>query len=134
MAFSNEEKRQIRSFLGYSGGFRDNNVRLESMFDVIGARDEEAAYARVLLGLIADVDDALSEVGTSTEETGALKQVDEIHWHPISETSSSTSDSAPTGTKWGEVLIERLRALFDVPLGSRYFRRSPLDPGPFPLG
>lgn len=121
MAFTSAEKRQIRSYLGYSGGFRDRGVRLESMMDVVGAQVEESAYARVLLGQIEDIDEAIIAGGSTTTATyGALKKVDEIEFHPV--TSESGSTETLTGESLGEVLIERLRALFDVPLNGRYFR------------
>ena len=121
MAFTSAEKRQIRSYLGYSGGFRDRGVRLESMMTVVGDQVEESAYARVLLGQIEDIDTAIiAGGGSSTATYGAVKKVDEIEFHPV--TSDSGSTSTLSGEELGEVLIERLRALFDVPLNGRYFR------------
>lgn len=138
MAFTASEKRQIRSFLGYSGGFRDRGVRLESMMDVVGSQAEESAYARELLDQIAEVDEALNDTGTSATSTatyGALKKVDEVEFWPVTETSgASSAASTIVGRDWGEILIERLRALMGVELGGRYFRKTRMSNGVFDLG
>lgn len=136
MAFTASEKRQIRSYLGYSGGFRDRGVRLESMMNVVGEQTEEATYARSLLTQIAAVDTALAASGSSSTAAtyGALKKVDEIEFHPVTGDSGSGSSSTIAGRDWGEILIERLRALFHVELAGRYFRTTGLNSEPFPLG
>lgn len=124
MAFTSSEKRQIRSYLGYSGGFRDYNVTLESMMDVVGSEVDESAYARTLLTGISDVDANLAGTGGggSSATYGTIKKVDEIEFFPV--TSGSGSSSTLSGIDYGEVLIERLRALFSVELAGRYFRSS----------
>ncbi len=123
MAFNSSEKRQIRSYLGRSGGFRDSDYVLESMMDVVGAQVDESAYARELLASIADVDASLAGSGSGSSATyGAVKKVDEIEFHPLSSGESGTTTLS--GVSYGEVLIERLRALFGVELTGRYFRSS----------
>lgn len=124
MPFTSSEKRQVRTYLGYSGGFRDLNYRLESMFEVIGDDVDALAYARELLVAIDAVDDAIASSGTSgsSAEYGAVKKVDEIEFHDIKDGSSGTSTLS--GRKYGEVLIERLRTLFGVDLEGYYFRGS----------
>jgi hypothetical protein len=136
MAFTATEKRQIRSYLGYSGGFRDRGVRLESMMTVVGDQTEEAAYARTILTSLAAVDTAIaaSGVSSSTATYGSLKQVDEVQFYPVTDSSSSASSATLSGVAYGEVLIERLRALFDVPLNGRYYRTGMFNSEPFPLG
>lgn len=131
--FTSAEKRSIRSYLGYSGGFRDRGVRLESMMDVVGAQTDEAAYARDLLTKIAAIDTAIISGGSSSSATyGAIKKVDEIEFHPV--TGDSASTSTLSGEDLGEVLIERLRALFDVPLNGKYFRSGFSNTFPIALG
>lgn len=123
MAFTSSEKRQIRSYLGYSGGYRDSTVSLESMLDVVASQVDEAAYARDLLTKIAAVDAALASSGSGSSATyGAVKKVDELEFYDV--TSSSGGTSTLSGVEYGEVLIERLRALFGVEMIGRYFRRS----------
>lgn len=134
MAFTNSEKRSIRSYLGYSGGFRDRGVRLESMMTVVGDQTEEAAYARTILTALADVDTSLASGGTgSSASYGTLKKVDEVEFYPIDESGGSAT-TILAGIAYGEVLIERLRSLFDVPLNGHYYRASARNEGPFPLG
>lgn len=134
MAFSSSEKRSIRSFLGYSGGFRDRGVRLESMMDVVGAQTDEAAYARTILASLADIDTALASSGSTSSATyGALKKVEEVEFFSPEQSGGATV-STLSGIEYGEVLIERLRALFDVPLNGRYYRTGMANTGPFPLG
>jgi hypothetical protein len=120
--FSSSVKRQIRSYLGYSGGFRDNNIRLESMMDVVANQVDEAAYAMSLLTAIDTVDTALAGAGGSGSSAsyGAVKQVDEVEFYDIKD--GSTGTSTLSGVEYGEVLIERLRALLCVELAGRYFR------------
>lgn len=143
MPFSSEEKRKIRSYLGYSGGFRDRGVRLESMMDVVGAQPDEYEYALTLLDQIDAVDVAMNATGSSATSTisgtGALKKVDEIEWWKPSDSVVngvvvSSQSTAVVGRDWGEVLIERLRALFCVDLAGRYFRKGGGCSGPFQLG
>lgn len=135
MAFTSTEKRQIRTYLGYSGGFRDRGVRLESMMTVVGEQLDEAAYARELLTQIAAVDAAIVESGSSSGAStyGSVKKVDEVEFHSIKDSNGATT-TILTGVALGEVLIERLRALFDVPLNSRYFQATRQGNQPFPLG
>ena len=122
--FTATEKMKIRRYLGYSGGYRDSTISLESMMTVVANQVDEAAYARELLVSIAAVDTALASSGSSSSATyGAVKKVDEIEFHPI--TSGSGSTSTLSGVEYGEVLIERLRALFGIELAGRYFRSSP---------
>lgn len=126
MAFTSSEKRQIRSYLGYSGGYRDTTVSLESMLDVVASQVDEAAYCRDLLTKIAAVDTALAASGSSGSSAtyGAVKKVDEIEFFSPSDSSGGTT-TAISGIAYGEVLIERLRALFGIELVGRYFRSSP---------
>lgn len=121
MAFTSSEKRQIRSYLGYSGGYRDRGIALESMMDVVGEQVDEAAYARELLAGIDEIDQSLADSGSGASATyGALKKVDEIEFYDTK--LGTTATTTLTGVKYGEVLIERLRALFGVELAGRYFR------------
>lgn len=124
MAFTSSEKRQIRSYLGYSGGFRDSNYILESMMEVVGAQVDESAYARDLLSKISDIDDSLAGTsgGGSSATYGPVKKVDEIEFWDITAENAGTATTLLSGIKYGEVLIERLRALFGVELVGRYFR------------
>ncbi len=122
MAFTESEKSQIRRYLGFSGGYRDRSYILESMLDVVGDNTVDAEYARELLAGIVAVDEAMANTGTSGNAStyGSIKQVDEISFHPI--TAESTGVTIIAGYKYGEVLIERLRALLGVDLQGHYFR------------
>lgn len=121
--FTSSEKRQIRSYLGYSGGFRDSNYVLESMMNVVGDQVEESAYARVLLASLAEIDLALGTLSTNTSTAGTIKKVDEIEFYPV--TSESAAFTNLSNIEYGEILIERLRALFGVTLVGKYFRSAP---------
>ncbi len=125
--FTSSEKRQIRSYLGYSGGYRDMGIALEGMMDVVANQVDEAAYARDLLTKIAAVDAAIDASGSSGGggTYGAVKAVDEIEFYDVKSGASATTTLS--GVKYGEVLIERLRALFGVDLAGRYFRNGPVS-------
>jgi hypothetical protein len=91
------------------------------MMDVVGAQVEESAYARTLLTAIADVDESLAGTGGGASASyGTVKKVDEIEFYPV--TSESGSSSTLNGIEYGEILIERLRALMGVELAGKYFR------------
>ncbi len=104
------------------------------MMTVVGDQVEESAYARTLLTSLAAVDTAIAAGGSGSGATyGALKAVDEVSFYAPSE-SDGASTTTLSGVSYGEVLIERLRALFDVPLNGRYYRTTTLGTQPFPLG
>ena len=89
--------------------------------EVVGAQTEEAAYCRALLTSIAEVDTALAGTGGGSSATyGAVKKVDELEFYDV--TSGSSGTTTLSGVSYGEVLIERLRALLGVQLAGRYFR------------
>ncbi len=125
--FTANEKMKIRRYMGRSGGFRDSDYVLESMMTVVANQVDEAAYARELLVSIAAVDTALATSGTSSSSAtyGAVKSVDELSFYDVKDGSSGSSTLS--GVAYGDVLIERLRALLGVGLTGRYFHKSPTN-------
>lgn len=118
--FTELEKMKFRRYLGYSAGYKDWNIALESMMDVVANQTEAAAYARELLISIADVDTSLAVTGGGSSATyGAVKSVDEISFYDVK--NGSSGNATLSGVAYGDMLIERLRSLFGVELAGRYF-------------
>ena len=137
MAFTETQKDQVRRFLGYPGGFRDSNFRLESMFGTIGNDAVEQASVEALLTELYAIDTAIAAGAASTAGTygaGGLKKVDEIEFYEIGGSGSSGNAGLVTALKRGKMLIERLRQRFGVELAGNYFGTIQMWDGQLSLG
>lgn len=128
MAFTADQKRDIRKYLGVSFGFYDLNHRLESMIDLVGTNATDQEQIEDWLDRLAEIDSALtgSSSSTTTATYGALKKVDEVEFYEPSDSSSESSGSLSLVTQ-GRTLIKRLARAFGVndylPIGD-YFGAS----------
>lgn len=118
MAFSETQKNQVRMFLGYSAGFRDATIRLESMFEVIGANPVEQASVEAILTELASIDVVLASAGQSVSSQGAIRRADDVEF--FSEKDSASSNKTDATTR-GRILVGRLARRFGVPALEDYF-------------
>lgn len=112
MAFTETQKVQIRAYLGYPDVFQDGNTRLESVFDVLGARAEAQAQAE---SIMADIVTAATSVASALTKAG-IKKVDEIEF--FDEQAGNVFDES---RRVGRMHIGRLSTLFGVPIAGDYF-------------
>ncbi len=106
------EKAKIRLYLGFPDEFRYKNTRLESVLTTVS--DEALDQIRELLVNLAAVDVAINTSGLAG--TGALKQVDEIHFYG-SATVTQNSQQRKTGRNY----VGRLSIILGVPPYADYF-------------
>jgi hypothetical protein len=133
MAFSETQKDQVRRFLGYPGGFRDSNYRLESMLDTIGSNAVEQASVEAILTELVTIDATIgASSSTSTAAYGALKKVDEVEFYDAN--SSTGSNDTVTALRRAKMLVERLRQRFGVELAGNYFGTIQMGDGSIALG
>jgi hypothetical protein len=141
MAFTSAQKRDIRKYLGVPFGFYDLNTRLESVMDLVGSNATDQAEVDEWLLRLTEIDDALVGVsgtgsgsgGTTTATFGALKRVDEIEFHPPSDSDSGGGGGEATSLtliQQGRALIDRLARAFGVsdylPVGDYFGTRRPI--------
>lgn len=137
MAFTETQKDQIRRFLGYPGGFRDSNYRLESMLDTIGADSVEQSSVESILTELVTLDAAIATGATGAGGVygaGALKRVDEVEFYNVTGESGSTNAGLVTALRRAKMLVERLRQRFGVELAGNYFGTIQLGDGSIALG
>jgi hypothetical protein len=133
MAFSETQKDQVRRFLGYPGGFRDSNYRLESMFDTIGSNAVEQASVEAILTELVAIDAAIGTgAASATASYGPLKKVDEVEFYDAN--SSNGSSDTVTALRRAKMLVERLRQRFGVELAGNYFGTIQMGDGSIALG
>lgn len=137
MAFTETQKDQIRRFLGYPGGFRDSNYRLESMLDTIGADSVEQSSVESILTELVTLDAAIATGATGAGGVygaGALKRVDEVEFYNVTGESGSTNAGLVTALRRAKMLVERLRQRFGVDLAGNYFGTIQIGDGSIALG
>lgn len=131
MAFSDEQKRDIRKYLGVPFGFYDLNSRLESMMDLVGANATDQAQVEEWLDRLVEIDSSLTSSSSSstTATYGPLKQVDEVQFYEPSDDSSASASSIAL-VEQGRVIIARLTRALGVsdalPIGDYFsgFKRA----------
>ncbi len=128
MAFTAEQEKDIRKYMGVSFGFYELNHRLESMMDLVGESATDKAQIETWLTRLAVIDTALTGSAASSSVTyGALKKVDEVEFHPPSESGSATSPL--TLITQGRALIGRIARALGVsdylPIGDYFGSRRP---------
>lgn len=107
MAFTLEQKKDIRKYLCVPFGFYDLNTRLESMMDKVGADATDSAEVILWLTELTTLDAAIAaSSATSTTEHGWLKKVDEVEFFGSTESGSTTSGTTAAGR--GRALIQRI--------------------------
>jgi hypothetical protein len=130
VAFSAEQERDIRKYMGVSFGFYDLNHRLESMMDLVGEDATAKAQVETWLTRLTAIDTALTGASSSgsTAVYGALKRLDEIEFHPPGE-SDSTSSGSISLVEQGRTLIGRIARALGVsdylPIGDYFGSRRP---------
>lgn len=132
MAFTAEQEKDIRKYMGVSFGFYDLNHRLESMMNLVGENATDKAQIETWLTRLAAIDTALtgSAASGSTATYGALKKVDEIEFHPISEGEEGSGTGNLTLIAQGRTLIGRIARAMGVsdylPIGDYFGSRRPM--------
>lgn len=128
MAFTAEQEKDIRKYMGVPFGFYELSHRLESMMDLVGGSATDQTQIDTWLTRLAAIDTALTGSASSSSVTyGALKKVDEVEFHPPSESGSTTSPL--TLVAQGRVLIGRIARALGVsdylPIGDYFGNRRP---------
>lgn len=115
MAFTEGQKVTLRLLLGYPDIFRQHNPRLESVFDVIGARPETQAVIVDLIDKVAAIDPQL----VSLLQFAGLKRAEDVEWYQ--NLSSKWSAPQEAVRAQGRMLIGRISRLMGVPILGDYF-------------
>lgn len=113
MAFTDEQRRDIRKCLGVPFGFYNLNTRLESMMDLVGNNATSSEQIVEWLDRLTEIDESLtsSESSGTTATYGAIRKVDEVEFFEPKD-GSDASASTITLVEQGRVLIARIaRAL-----------------------
>lgn len=114
MAFTAEQRRDIRHYLGFPDVFRGANSRLEDAMDVIGGRPEVVEQVEAILAEIAAVIAALSPSSSSGLHTRAgIRKVDEIEFFGDSGRGNvAAMEMRNLGRQW----VGRLSIVMGVPI------------------
>lgn len=128
MAFTAEQERDIRKYMGVSFGFYDLSHRLESMMDLVGSNATDQAQIDAWLLRLADIDAALTGDASSTATYGAIKKVDEVEFFaPTEQQEGSNTLSLVTQ---GRTIIGRIARALGVsdylPIGDYFGSRRPM--------
>jgi hypothetical protein len=132
VAFTAEQVKDIRKYMGVPFGFYELNHRLESMVGLVGTNATDQAQIVVWLTRLAAIDSALTgEAAASVAVTyGPLKKVDEVEFHEPSDDSSANSDSTLGLVTQGRTLIHRIARALGVsdylPIGDYFGSRRPM--------
>jgi hypothetical protein len=132
VAFSAEQEKDIRKYMGVSFGFYDLNHRLESMMDLVGENATDKAQIETWLTRLAAIDTSLTGAGSSGSVAtyGALKKVDEIEFYEPSDESGSSSSDSISLVDQGRTLIGRIARALGVsdylPIGDYFGSRRPM--------
>ena len=104
MAFTDDQKTQIRRYLGFPDVFRASNTRLESAMDVIGGRSEVQSMIESDLAAITAIEAKL----TDSLSSAGIKKVDEIEFFEAGQRKAIREE--------GRRLCGRLSITMGVPL------------------
>lgn len=110
MAFTDEQKKDIRKYLGVPFGYYDLNTRLESMMNTVGANPTDEAQIVLWLDRLAVIDAALTgtAAGTASVTYGPLKKVDENEFYEPSDSASSGGHNTIGLVEQGHAFIARI--------------------------
>lgn len=127
MAFTAEQVKDIRKYMGVPFGFYELSHRLESMIGLIGTNATDQAQIEAWLTRLAVIDTALTG-STSTLAYGFLKKVDEVEFYDA-EDAASVGALPLTLVAQGRTLIERIARAMGVsdylPIGDYFGGRRP---------
>jgi hypothetical protein len=115
VAFTETQKVEIRLYLGFPDVFQAGNPRLESAFDVIGARPETQAMVEAIMARIADAITAAFD--TSTASAGGIKRVDEIEFFGTDEGKTAEDHAIGNGRR----AVNQLSIIFGIPIVNDIF-------------
>ncbi len=130
MAFTAEQEKDIRKYMGVPFGFYELTSRLESMIDLVGTNATDQAEIVVWLTRLAAIDAALtgSAAASATSTYGSLKKVDEVEFYPTTDDSSSDTGTLSLVAQ-GRTLIGRIARAMGVsdslPIGDYFGSRRP---------
>jgi len=113
MAFTAEQEKDIRKYMGVPFGFYELNHRLESMMDLVGTSLTDKAQIEEWLTRLTAIDSSLTGSSSSAATYGALKKVDEVEFFSPTD-SGEASTSTLTLVQQGRVLIGRIAAALGV--------------------
>lgn len=109
MAFTDSQRDAIMRYLGYpavdAGTRYAAYYPVYSQIDLIGGSATTQAPVDAILTELAAVDVVLATAATTTSSSGDLKQVDEIHFYPTSESTTSGGVGAMSRAR---MLVKRL--------------------------
>lgn len=134
MAFTDEQKADIRFFLGYPAIYLYRNPRLENALEIIGADAAAKARTELLLAKLATVygaftndpnaqiDKALQTAGISEVESAD----DRVKYGDSSKGGSQTFSSSSLNTiaDYGRMLAGALSSWFGVDIGANVFGKA----------
>jgi len=112
VAFTAEQEKDIRKYMGVPFGFYELNHRLESMMDLVGTNSTDQAQIVTWLVRLTEIDESLTGSDATSAAYGALKKVDEVEFYNTSETAEGSA--ALTFVQQGRVLIGRIAAALGV--------------------
>lgn len=110
MAFTEDQKNQIRMYLGFPAGWYFLDVRLEDMMDKVGQSAVEQSSVEAIMASIATLDAAIASQSASGFTLGSLKRADDIEWYDYSASGGAATVVPPK--QRGNWLINRLAARF----------------------
>lgn len=135
MPFTAAQKLDIRTYLGAPSVYPDFQHRLEGAMDAVGGDADALAKVAGWLTRLAAIDTALTGSAASTYSYGNLKQVDEVEFYDVSESSDANSIGL---VNQGRVLIGRIARVLGVadflPGDFDYFGESRSASFALPLG
>lgn len=110
MAFTEDQKNQIRIYLGFPAGWYFLDVRLEGMMDKVGQSAIEQASVETIMASIAALDVAISNQSASGFTLGSLKRADDVELYDYVASGGAATIVPPKMR--GNWLINRLAARF----------------------
>lgn len=113
---TDEEKSDIRFYLGYPEVFIYNNSRLENAMDVVGSNIIVMNRIRSILAQIKQLEEKISEYD-SVLETAGIKRVEEIEF--FNEKEAKSKEQALK--KEAKVLVGRLSSILGTPINGDVF-------------
>lgn len=131
MAFTAEQEKDIRKYMGVPFGFYELSHRLESMMDLVGTSATDQAQIVTWLTRLAAIDTALTgdTAASVTSTYGSLKKVDEVEFYPTTDSDSSSGSGTLTLVAQGRTLIGRIARALGVsdylPIGDYFGSRRP---------
>lgn len=137
MAFTDAQKNQIATYLGYParvvGTRYATHYPIYSQIDLIGSDPVMQTPIEAILTELAALDTVLATQGASNTNTGALKQVDEVHFYAPKESAGAMSVGA---LQRARMLVRRLaqRMGGDHLIAGDYFGGSLRNSGEMALG